>query len=78
MGNMSRRRFDPAVRPARILELYGGDLRWTDAERGLRLDADTASRLHDEGYTMVTIRTGLWRSERVSLIRWAQRDSAGR
>lgn len=75
---MSRRRMHPSVRPARILELYGKDLRWTAADRGLRLDAETATRLHDEGFTMAGVRVGVWRTKRVSLIRWAQRDPAGR
>lgn len=73
---MSRRRTHPDVRSARILELYGKDLRWIDADQGLRLDPDTAARLHDEGFTMATVRIGLWRTKRVSLIRWAQRESA--
>ena len=75
---MSRRRLHLDARPPRIVELYGQDLRWTDADRGLRLDADTAARLHSEGFTMATVRAGLWRTKRVSLIRWAQRNSAGR
>jgi hypothetical protein len=66
------------VRSARILELYGKDLRWNAAEPGLRLDVDTAARLHDEGFTMATVRVGLWRTKSVSLIRWAQRSSADR
>jgi hypothetical protein len=78
MGNMSRRHPHPPARPARILELYGQDLRWTAADRGLHLDADTAARLHDEGFTMATVRVGLWRTKRVSLNRWAQQGSSRR
>ncbi|MDQ1083865.1 MULTISPECIES: hypothetical protein [Microbacterium] len=75
---MSRRRLRLEAQPRRIVELYGKDLRWVDAEPGLRLDHDTAARLHDEGFTMASVRVGLWQTKQVSLIRWAQRNSAAR
>lgn len=59
---ISNRRFAFRATSARITEIYGPDLRWTPAERGLRFTPDTITQLHDQGCTMVTVRFGLWRT----------------
>ncbi len=71
---MSRKRNDLAARSVRITELYGKDLRWTNAERGLRLTPEAVARLTSEGYTMATVRTGMWRTRRISLLRLEQKQ----
>ncbi|MFJ4039174.1 hypothetical protein ACIPVB_13990 [Microbacterium sp. NPDC090007] len=72
---MSRKHNALHSRPARVMELYGKDLRWERAEPHLRLTDETIARLTHEGYTMALVRVGLWRTRRVSLIRQSQRLS---
>ncbi|MBD8218518.1 hypothetical protein IFU40_07745 [Microbacterium sp. CFBP 13617] len=56
-----------------ILEIYGSSLSWIKAEPGIRLTPENAQQLHHEGYTMVLVRDGLWKTRQVSLIRFMQR-----
>jgi|GEM_PF-6996931 hypothetical protein len=70
---MSRHTHRSASHQPVIREIYGSSLSWSKAAPGTRLTPENAQQLHHEGYTMVLVRDGLWKTRQVSLIRYLQR-----
>lgn len=70
---MSRknRNYDPSR--ARIVEAYGPSLRWTKIVPHVRLTPEVACEMRREGYSMVLVKTGWWKTHRLSLIRYLER-----
>lgn len=59
--------------PPRITHAYGSSLRWTKLDKGLVLTVESATALREEGFTMVTTKTGWGKTRRVSLIQYLHR-----
>lgn len=74
---MSRRKSSHDPLRARITAAYGPSLRWTKIAPRVKLTPEIARQMRREGYSMVMVRTGWWKTHRISLIRYLEPFGSG-